>query len=429
MKSLIWIILLTVCAVIIPGCSNNNITGDGNTIPANGEYVVFAWNDLGMHCLNPNYNKAVILPPYNTFWAQVVKRGNPPQIVTSGLTAEYKIINNTSSYNKRSYGQFWDNDVALFGIDLPQNKGLNLVNPSLHNGLSGQMVNMGDHFETDGAPVTPVDDSGTWSPYQVAEITILNANGDVVAKTQATIPTSDEMNCAKCHGADAFADILQKHDTLHQTSLASETPVLCASCHGSPALGSTDPGTSFLSAAIHASHADRGASCYDCHPGMNTSCNRSIAHTAADGNCTTCHGDMNQVASSISTGQRVPWVSEPKCATCHTNVSGVDTGQTLYRNAVGHGGIYCAGCHSSPHAMVPSIQSTDNYQALQYQEQASTIGNCGVCHSSSRGAGRSEFGEEHGGSNPERKTACHICHTAVPTLTANWPHSYQWKAR
>ena len=26
-------------------------------------YVVFAWNDLGMHCLNPSYDKAVILPP------------------------------------------------------------------------------------------------------------------------------------------------------------------------------------------------------------------------------------------------------------------------------------------------------------------------------------------------------------------------------
>lgn len=34
-----------------------------------GEYVLFAWNDLGMHCLNPTYNTAVILPPYNTVCA------------------------------------------------------------------------------------------------------------------------------------------------------------------------------------------------------------------------------------------------------------------------------------------------------------------------------------------------------------------------
>ena len=41
-------------------------------------YVVLAWNDLGMHCLNPTYDTAVILPPYNTVWAQVIQRGNPP---------------------------------------------------------------------------------------------------------------------------------------------------------------------------------------------------------------------------------------------------------------------------------------------------------------------------------------------------------------
>ena len=45
---------------------------------ANSEYVVFAWNDLGMHCLNPTYDELVILPPYNTVNVQVVKRGNPP---------------------------------------------------------------------------------------------------------------------------------------------------------------------------------------------------------------------------------------------------------------------------------------------------------------------------------------------------------------
>jgi hypothetical protein len=50
-----------------------------------GDYIVFSWNDLGMHCANPSYDKLVLLPPYNTLLAQVVKRGNPPQVVTSGL--------------------------------------------------------------------------------------------------------------------------------------------------------------------------------------------------------------------------------------------------------------------------------------------------------------------------------------------------------
>ena len=68
---------------------------------------------------------------------------------------------------------------------------------------------------------------------------------------------------------------------------------------------------------------------------------------------------------------RIPWANEPKCVTCHLGVAQVDTRNTLYRNVTGHGGIYCANCHSSPHALVPSSQLADNYQALQYQGKGS----------------------------------------------------------
>ena len=75
-----------------------------------GEYSVFAWNDLGMHCLSPSYDQVVILPPYNTLVAQVVKRGSKPEIVTTtqlpGMTVGYSVENNTRSVGKRSYGQF-----------------------------------------------------------------------------------------------------------------------------------------------------------------------------------------------------------------------------------------------------------------------------------------------------------------------------------
>jgi hypothetical protein len=37
--------------------------------------------------------------------AQVVKRGDPPEIVVSGITLEYNIINNSGSYDKREYGK------------------------------------------------------------------------------------------------------------------------------------------------------------------------------------------------------------------------------------------------------------------------------------------------------------------------------------
>jgi len=89
MKKLFINFFIPVVIVFILSSGCNKSTGPGQVnLPQPGEYVVFVWNDLGMHCLNPTYDTAVILPPYNTVWAQVIKRGNPPQIVTTDLTAE-----------------------------------------------------------------------------------------------------------------------------------------------------------------------------------------------------------------------------------------------------------------------------------------------------------------------------------------------------
>lgn len=400
--------------------TSNVVFGGTNT------YVVFAWNDLGMHCLNPTYDKMVILPPYNNLKVQVVKRGKVPTVVTTGLTVSYSIDNNTYSVGKQNFGQFWTYAQQLFNVTLAPNIGL------AGNGLSGKMKAETGFFSAEGIPVVPVYDSGIKDPYQQATITVKDATGKIVATTKTVIPTSDEINCAKCHGADAFNDILTKHDIAHGTKLMSSKPVLCAGCHGSPALGTTGPGSSgkYLSQAIHGYHATKGASCYDCHPGATTKCSRSARHTAADGNCTTCHGSMANVASTIVAG-RVPWVGEPNCVSCHKGVAGIDTGTTLYKNAHGHGNLFCSACHGSPHAMVPSLNAKDNYQELQYQgstRPVKSIGSCGVCHKSSRGASEiNEFAEKHGGTSPKIKMSCHTCHTGITTETAKWPHSFQWK--
>ena len=390
-----------------------------------GEYSVFAWNDLGMHCLNPTYDKLVILPPYNNVMVQVVRRGNPPEIVTSGITVEYKLTGNTSSYNKRSYGGFWDNANKLFGVTPAQNVGLK------GKGLSGTMTVDGDYFIAEGIPVVPVNDNNIWNPFQVAEITVKDGSGNVLVQTQATVPTSDEMNCAKCHGTNAYDDILSEHDSEHLTdfSAAASKPVLCASCHPSPALAINTGPQKYLSEALHGSHSSRGASCYDCHPGTITKCNRSLAHTADDGNCIECHGDMANVAGTIA-GGRIPWAGEPACATCHIDAAGVNTGTALYRHSQGHGNLYCSACHGSPHAMYPSREVSDNYQSKQYQgfkTTIKTIGSCGVCHESSRGESEiDEFAEVHGGTDPEKEIGCRACHTSIPSSTTDWPHGYTW---
>jgi len=426
-QSYIPFLALLIYGAGLISCSKTQDSSSGQS----GAYSVFAWNDLGMHCLNPTYDKLVILPPYNNVLVQVVQRGNPPVIVTSGITVSYKLTNNTTSYNKKAYGGFWDNAMKLFGSSPAHDIGLK------GNGLSGDMTLSGDHYTAEGIPVVPVNDNGTWNPFQVAEITVKDNSGAVIAQTQTTVPTSDEINCAKCHGSatvNAFDDILTKHDAKHSTNLsaAANKPVLCASCHPSPALGINTGPQKYLSRVLHGSHANKtGIKCYDCHPGATTKCNRSLAHTSDNGNCITCHGDMANVASTIASG-RVPWVSEPTCVSCHTGVTGVGTGTTLYRNAKGHGAMYCTACHGSPHAMYPSRETSDNYQSKQYQgftSKIKTIGSCGVCHSSSRGESGSigEFGEVHGGTNPEKVIGCRACHTSIPTNTSGWPHAYTWK--
>ncbi|MEI6677642.1 MAG: multiheme c-type cytochrome [Mariniphaga sp.] len=420
-------LMVVLFTVVLSSCKKIN-----NPSPAftSTDYSVFAWNDLGMHCLNPSYDKLVILPPYNNVLVQVVHRGNPPIIETSGITVSYKLTNNSTSYNKGSYGGFWDNSLKLFGAAPAHDIGLK------GNGLAGKMIVSGDHFVAEGIPVVPVNDNGTWNPFQVAEITVKSSNGTILAQTQATVPTSDEINCAKCHGSasvNAFDDILSKHDLKHSTNLsaAASKPVLCASCHPSPALGITTGTQKYLSQVLHGSHAAKvGITCYDCHPGATTKCNRSLAHTADNGNCTTCHGDMANVASTIASG-RIPWALEPKCNTCHTGVSGVDTGTALYRNSKGHGKLYCTVCHGSPHAMYPSRETADNYQPKQYQgftTKIKSIGSCGVCHNNSRGEGSGgEFASVHGGANPEKQIGCMACHTSISTNISEWPHAYTWK--
>jgi hypothetical protein len=450
----VWMLGLLAATVLAVSCAGGGGGGGGNDpvdvdpqpiTPTSADYIVLAWNDLGMHCLNPTYDQAVILPPYNTVWAQVIKRGDPPQIVTTGITVQYSIVNNTFSYGKRSYGQFWDNLPALFGVALAHDTGLNLEDPNIHNGLSGSMVQKSDHFQVNGIPLVPVNDSLVWNPFQVANIVVRDSSNTIIAQTQSMVPTSDEINCATCHaqgadgtihlpgggGTDVLANILAVHDALQGTALAASPPKLCAGCHGSPALGQMLPGSSgkFLTESVHGFHAAKGAACYDCHPGATTKCSRSLAHmgTTGDGNCTTCHGDMSQVANSVSTGARVPWVSEPKCVTCHAGVAEVDTGTTLYRNARGHGGVSCPACHQSPHAMIPSREAADNYQAVQYQTKPQSIGDCKVCHDNSRGEGFNDFASAHGGT---RATACNVCHTKPPQMVqSQWPHQFQWKAR
>jgi len=129
------------------------------------QYKVLAWNDLGMHCYNRDFRDLAVLPPFNTLWAQVIKVGDPPQILTTGITVNYFFEDNTYSVGKSN---FWTYDVGLFGVDLPDNVGLK------GKGLAGQMDAQSDHFIAEGIPLTEFRDSAPSIayPYQLATIVV-----------------------------------------------------------------------------------------------------------------------------------------------------------------------------------------------------------------------------------------------------------------
>lgn len=352
---------------------------NGDSTSLSGDYIVIAWNDLGMHCYDDDYSTFSILPPYNTLWAQVIKRGTTPEIVTSGITVEYSFENNTTSQGKTN---FWNYADKLFGVSLSPDTGLK------GKKLSGTMDNAGDHFIAEGIPLTQYNDDGSVNYYQTAIVTVKDTQGKIIAQTRTVAPVSNEMHCSNCHqdnGVEGIAtgnyrtNILTLHDREEGTHLMDNQPVLCASCHPSNALGTTGNEDS-LSHVMHNTHKDKVPAgtegCYNCHPGPNTQCLRGVMFQKGM-QCTDCHGTMADVASKT----RNPWLDEPNCGNCHEY--GTDNNQ-LYRMSKGHGGLYCEACHGSPHAILPSGLEADNQQIMMLQGEKGPLNKCSVCHTDGR---------------------------------------------
>ena len=285
------------------------------------EYVLLGWNDLGMHCYNRDFQDLAVLPPYNTLWAQLIKRGNPPQIVTTGITVTYVFTDNTYSVVKSN---FWDYAQQLFGLDAPLPDNIGLTG----RGLAGDMSQSGTHFVAEGIPLTEYSDSDltTRQPYQLATIQAIDsATRAVLAQAIVVAPVSTEMRCDECHSDTGSAtvsggiipthkvetNILTLHDKEHmneypvghQGALMNRRPVLCASCHSSNALGAPGvAGLPSLSNAMHAKHAEESnefpnttAGCYKCHPGPITQCLRDVMSQQFAFTCQSCHGDLSKV--------------------------------------------------------------------------------------------------------------------------------------
>jgi hypothetical protein len=394
------LIVITLFVVSAPVASPAAAQSADPAAPAAPNWVLLAWNDLGMHCYNRDFQDLAVLPPYNNLWAQVVKVGNPPQIVTANVGVSYSFPDNTYSVGKSN---FWEYDLSLFGVDLAPNIGLT------GKGLAGQMDQKTDHFTAEGIPLTEFRDSAPTAPYPYQLATVIardSGTSSELARTITVAPVSTEMHCDYCHSdgqrehistGKVETNILTLHDRENADEypagfgrLMDHRPVLCATCHASNALGTTGkPGIPNLSKAMHSKHAgvDDGGDdlaaarntavaqnfCYNCHPGPATQCLRDVMSSRGM-TCTDCHGSMQQIAQNPT-----PWLKEPRCDDCHKDARYAQD-QALYRNSTGHGGVRCAGCHDSPHAIAQSSEPNDAIKFVAWQGHAGTLDTCTVCH-------------------------------------------------
>jgi hypothetical protein len=408
------------------------------------DYVLLAWNDLGMHCISDCDPWFVILPPANTLEAQLIKRGEIPEIVTEGIEISYAVQDGFE--NPANQTEFWLYAKSNFGVELEENVG-----------LAGKKVNgtfdaddNGISFHAKMIPVVPYPDNGPFNPYPLFTVEAKDVEtGDILASTKVVAPTSTEMGCRNCHGGgwvwydaagvseETAINILKAHDRLSGTDLYQKAlngqPQLCQSCHADPAVGAEGkPEHLNLSAAIHGWHAnylyvEGTEGCAMCHPANkngSTRCLRSI-HATLGLQCTDCHGSMDehaigllrgqqekrsagrlmknlkttQVASADEVNPRTPWLNEPDCLTCHEdyekpgdNPSAFNVWtsgpEELFRIRTGEeGSIRCEACHGAPHAIYPAVNgisiNRDNIQPMQYSKMPYAIGSnfsCEVCH-------------------------------------------------
>src|SRR5215468_9943107 len=87
--------ILTVGASDFALASSADVGGEGLPVltsqhqrnTGTAQYQLLAWSELGMHCIDgKDYSIFAVLPPYNIVHAQLIKMGEPPQQITSGVT-------------------------------------------------------------------------------------------------------------------------------------------------------------------------------------------------------------------------------------------------------------------------------------------------------------------------------------------------------
>jgi hypothetical protein len=419
-----------------------------------GKPTLLGWNNLGMHCMDDDYQVFSILPPFNTVNAQLIDASGKLVKSSSGYSLSYEAVADpTGSINRSSAGKtnFWDTarfmygvgltvpDVGLTGTKMPG--AANVPQPIPWDPTPGM-----NWYQATGIPIVPTDDAGKHNTYPMMRLKARNSAGSVVAQVDVVLPVSDEMDCRACHSSGSgpaakptagwVYDSNSKHDfrynilRLHDEKWAANpsyvaalqtagyqpqglfatakagTPILCAECHLSEALPGTGvAGVPSLTQSMHLLHANvlspsnglkldastNRAACYQCHPGSTTLCLRGAMGAAVD----------------ATTGSMAM-----QCQSCHGRMSVVGaktrTGWLDEPN--------CQACHTGT--------ATQNSGQIRYTSVFTTSGAMRVpanalfatnANTPMTGKSLYRFSKGHGG------LQCSACHGSTH---AEWPASH-----
>ena len=451
------------------------------------KYKVIGTNDLGMHCMDgKDYSIYSILPPYNTFHAQVVDPTGKLVRSNTAVRLTYTAAPDpTGSINRTSIGKtnFWDYTKWFFGVTLKPDAGLmGFAMPGAGNKPQAMRFDAPyNWFTAEGMPITPYDDAGKRNYYPLTYIIARDTAGKELGRTRIVTPVSDELDCRGCHASgsantarpnagwaflpdperDYKMNVLRLHDErnagspVYQSALVklgldvkgleatvASRPLLCASCHSSNAL----PGTGFagitpMTQATHKRHAqvldpktnvildavNNRTACYTCHPGSETKCLRGAMGNAVDanGNMLMQCQSCHGVMSQVAAANRKGWLEEPSCQNCHTGTALKNNGQIRYTSAFDNKRCLLRLAADTTFATNPNVPAAglDLYRF--------SFGHGGLECESCHGSTHAEYPSSHLNDNLQTirlqghagvLSECTACHPSVPSSTTGGPH-------
>lgn len=471
--------------LVVASLSLAAASGSAALAQSSGPPRLIAWNDLGMHCMDPDFSVFSILPPFNTINAQLILNGQLIAADNSFLVTYEAVADPSGSINKSSIGKtnFWQWALPLYGLSIPLDMGLagNAMPGAANTPQPSTYEPIWQWFQAEGIPVTPFDDAGQVKPYGLMRLVARDAGGNFLASTNTGVPVSQEMLCSQCHasGSSPYArpasgwsfdadpkkddrlNILKLHDEKHlgtpeydsalatlelnpQGLYASVTrdarPILCDACHASNALPGTGlAGIEPMTEAIHKFHAnvvDEGgirlddiperSSCYTCHPGNNTQCLRGAMGKAIDN-----HGEFSMQCQSCHGSQadvgkpgRVGWLDEPSCQECHTGTATQNSGAIRFTSIFDSAG--------NPHVPANAIFSTDaDVPAAGFDLYRFSTGHgelqCSACHGSPHAIWPTSETNDNLQAiqlqgHQGTLTDCTVCHTGLEDNQIQGPH-------